>query len=318
MLSTIPLYKYPAGDKVFPWATDLVDHIKHRFVNFIICNSHKRTLYKHSMERTLLLVDDEENILRALTRVLRRDGYQILRANGGAEGLALLARHPEVGVILSDQRMPNMTGIDFLSRVREQHPDTVRMILSGYTDLKTVTDAINEGAVYKFLTKPWEDELLRTNVEEAFRYGELGRENERLTRELKASNEQLERRVEEKTRQVLLNQKVLAISQEVLEHLPAGVLGIDDDGIIVLANRQAHTVLGHDARDLVGQAADTLLPPTICALFQHADSPADAHDVPLNKVAIDVHCGRMGQDTRSQGVIVVLTKRRNDRKSDEK
>jgi len=262
----------------------------------------------------LLLVDDEENILRALIRVLRRDGYQILRANGGAEGLVLLAEHPEVGVILSDQRMPNMTGIDFLSQVRERHPDTVRMILSGYTDLKTVTDAINEGAVYKFLTKPWEDELLRTNVEEAFRYGELGRENERLTRELKTSNEQLERRVEEKTRQALLNQRVLAISQEVLEHLPAGVLGIDDDGIIVLANRQAHTLLGHNAHNLLGQTANTLLPPTICALLQNAANPVDTHSILLDEISVDIHCGRMGQDTRSQGTIVVLTKQQDDKK----
>ncbi len=266
--------------------------------------------------RTLLLVDDEENILRALTRVLRRDGYQILRASGGNEGLKLLADHPEVGVILSDQRMPEMTGIDFLSQVRERHPDTVRMILSGYTDLKTVTDAINEGAVYKFLTKPWEDELLRANVEEAFRYCELGRENERLSRELKASNEQLERRVEEKTRQVLLNQQVLAISREVLEHLPAGVLGIDDDGTIVLANRQAHTLLSSDNRNLLGQPADTLLPPAICALFRHAARPADARSIPVgkapDKIIVDVHCGRMGQDTQSQGVIVVLSKQHGD------
>jgi len=265
------------------------------------------------MERTLLLVDDEENILRALTRVLRRDGYQILRANGGTEGLALLTKHPEVGVILSDQRMPNMTGIDFLSQVRERHPDTVRMILSGYTDLRTVTDAINEGAVYKFLTKPWEDELLRANVEKAFLYRELGRENEHLTRELQISNEQLEQRVEEKTRQVLLNQEALAISQEVLEHLPAGVLGIDDDGTIVLANRQAHTLLGHDAQNLLGQAANTLLPQTICTWFQHATSPADIlNNISLGKTSVDVHCGRMGQGTRSQGTIVVLTKRQED------
>ena len=265
------------------------------------------------MERTLLLVDDEENILRALTRVLRRDGYQILRANGGTEGLALLTKHPEVGVILSDQRMPNMTGIDFLSQVRERHPDTVRMILSGYTDLRTITDAINEGAVYKFLTKPWEDELLRANVEEAFRYCELGRENEHLTRELQISNEQLERRVEEKTRQVLLNQEVLAISQEVLEHLPVGVLGIDDDGTIVLANRQAHTLLSRNAQNLLGQAADTLLPQAICTQFLHATSPADARNsISLGETSVDVHCGRMGQDTRSQGIIMVLTQRRED------
>ncbi|HEB94066.1 MAG TPA: response regulator [Gammaproteobacteria bacterium] len=259
-------------------------------------------------QRTLLLVDDEENILRALTRVLRGDGYRILRASGGGEGLTLLAKHPEVGVILSDQRMPSMTGIDFLSQVRERYPDTVRMILSGYTDLQTVTGAINEGAVYKFLTKPWEDELLRANVEEAFRHCELGRENERLTRELQASNEELERRVEEKTRQVLLNQRVLAISQEVLEHLPAGVLGIDDDGIIVLANRQAHALLSRSGQNLLDQAAGTLLSPAICALFRHAtDQPADARDIPLGETAVDVHCGRMGQDTQSQGTLVVLT-----------
>ena len=122
------------------------------------------------MQRTLLLVDDEENIRRSLVRVLRRDGYHILQAAGGQEGLTILQEHPDVGVIISDQRMPEMTGTEFLSRVREACPDTVRIVLSGYTDLNTVTDAINEGAVYKFLTKPWEDDLLRANVEEAFRY----------------------------------------------------------------------------------------------------------------------------------------------------
>ena len=109
------------------------------------------------MERTLLLVDDEENITSALVRLLRRDGYNILRANSGEAGLALLAQN-EVGVIISDQRMPEMSGVEFLSKVRERYPDTVRIVLSGYTELNSVTDAINRGAVYKFLTKPWEDE----------------------------------------------------------------------------------------------------------------------------------------------------------------
>jgi EAL domain-containing protein (putative c-di-GMP-specific phosphodiesterase class I)/CheY-like chemotaxis protein len=118
--------------------------------------------------RTLLLVDDEINILSALKRLLRRDGYTILTASSGQEGLELLARHP-VGVIVSDQRMPEMMGTEFLSRVKEIHPESVRMILSGYSELSTLTEAINRGAVYKFLAKPWDEEDLRATIKEAFR-----------------------------------------------------------------------------------------------------------------------------------------------------
>lgn len=118
---------------------------------------------------TLLLLDDEPNVLRALGRLLRRDGYEILMANRAEEAFEILARN-EVQVIITDQRMPEMCGTEFLSRVKGLHPDTVRIVLSGYTDLSTVTEAINQGAVYKFLLKPWDDEALRAVVAEAFRY----------------------------------------------------------------------------------------------------------------------------------------------------
>lgn len=119
-------------------------------------------------ERTLLLLDDEENILRALTRLLRRDGYQILIATNAREAFELLGRH-HVQVVISDQRMPDISGTEFLSQVRGLYPDTVRLVLSGYTDLRTVTEAINRGSIYKFLTKPWDDEELRREIREAFR-----------------------------------------------------------------------------------------------------------------------------------------------------
>jgi diguanylate cyclase (GGDEF)-like protein/PAS domain S-box-containing protein len=119
-------------------------------------------------ERTLLLLDDEENILRSLTRLLRRDGYKILTASNAREAFELLGRH-EVHVVISDQRMPDISGTEFLSQVRALYPDTVRLVLSGYTDLRTVTEAINRGAIYKFLTKPWDDEELRREIREAFR-----------------------------------------------------------------------------------------------------------------------------------------------------
>ncbi|HJW55838.1 MAG TPA: EAL domain-containing protein [Burkholderiaceae bacterium] len=122
-------------------------------------------------DRTILLVDDEPNVLLALRRLLRREGYLILTAKSGGEGLELLATHP-VQVILSDQRMPQMTGTDFLHRVKQMHPDTVRIVLSGYADLESVTRAVNEGAIYKFIYKPWDDDLLREHIRDAFLYYE--------------------------------------------------------------------------------------------------------------------------------------------------
>ena len=122
--------------------------------------------------RTLLLVDDEADVLSALKRMLRLEGYDIITATSAREGLELLSIHP-VQVIISDQRMPQMSGSEFLSRVRDLHPHTVRLILSGYADLRSVTEAINHGAIYKFLTKPWDDEMLRMDLREAFRHQEL-------------------------------------------------------------------------------------------------------------------------------------------------
>ena len=118
---------------------------------------------------TLLLVDDEPSVLSSLKRLLRRENYHILTANSGEEALALLAEH-EVGVILTDQRMPGMSGSELLAQVRKMHPKTVRIVLSGYTGLDSLTEAINLGEIYKFITKPWEDAELIGTVRDAFRH----------------------------------------------------------------------------------------------------------------------------------------------------
>ncbi|RKZ37625.1 MAG: hypothetical protein DRQ37_01445 [Gammaproteobacteria bacterium] len=138
---------------------------------------------EEAQDRTLLLVDDEPAVLSALQRLLRLDGYHILTAGSGREGLDVLAKH-EAGVVISDERMPEMTGTQFLSRVKDLHPHTIRIVLSGFADLDAVTQAINMGAIYKFFTKPWDDKILQQNVKEAFRIHELGSENERLTHRL--------------------------------------------------------------------------------------------------------------------------------------
>lgn len=124
--------------------------------------------------RTLLLLDDEDNILRSLVRLLRRDGYRILTANSVSEAFDLLACN-DVQVIMSDQRMPEMSGIEFLSRVRDLYPNTVRLALSGYADMDVISQAISQGAVFRFLLKPWDDADLREHVREAFRLVEQQR-----------------------------------------------------------------------------------------------------------------------------------------------
>jgi len=116
---------------------------------------------------TLLIVDDEPNILSTLRRVLRQDGYTLLLASSGAEALEILALNT-VRVIVSDHRMPGMSGAEFLGRVKKLYPDTIRIILSGYADLQVIAESVNRGEVFKFLTKPWSDDLLREHIRDAF------------------------------------------------------------------------------------------------------------------------------------------------------
>ncbi len=126
-----------------------------------------RSLGVDHQQRTLLIVDDEENVLASLRRLLRHEGYQVLTAASGEEALALLAEH-QVQVIVCDQRMPQMSGTEFLDRMKSLYPQTVRMILSGYTDIHSITEAINRGAIYKFITKPWDDEELCQTIRGGF------------------------------------------------------------------------------------------------------------------------------------------------------
>jgi EAL domain-containing protein (putative c-di-GMP-specific phosphodiesterase class I)/FixJ family two-component response regulator/GGDEF domain-containing protein len=133
-----------------------------------------------SAERVLLLVDDDPGVLAALRRALRRTEFRLLSTTSATEAFDLLATNP-VGVVVCDQRMPSMTGTEFLRRVKELHPNTVRIVLSGYTDLNSVIDAVNRGAIYKFFSKPWDEEALLASLRDAFRLHEVGQDNRALS-----------------------------------------------------------------------------------------------------------------------------------------
>ena len=235
--------------------------------------------------RTLLLVDDEPNILAALKRLLRRDGYRILLAGSAAEGLQLLAAN-EVDVIVSDQRMPGMTGVEFLHRAKDLYPETLRLVLSGYTELQSIIDAVNEGAIYRFLTKPWDDERLRAHVAEAFHQKELADENRRLARRVDSANadlaqvnEQLGRLLAQQRSQAELLEASASSMRDVFDELPAAVLGLDADGTLSFANREAERLLPLLASRLGSQVAP-LLPAEATAPLRAGESV----DCPITEI----------------------------------
>ena len=114
----------------------------------------------------LMVVDDEQDNLDLLYRTFRRN-FQVYRANHALSALEILDKEGEMAVIISDQRMPEMNGTEFLSRTVERFPDTIRILLTGFTDVEDLVEAINSGQVFKYITKPWSPERLRVLVEQA-------------------------------------------------------------------------------------------------------------------------------------------------------
>jgi two-component system response regulator HupR/HoxA len=137
----------------------------------------------------ILVVDDETDILRAF-ELAYGDDFTVLTAEAGARGLEILA-HEDVSVIVSDQRMPGMDGSEFLERSMSVRPDAVRIVLTGYTDIDALVRAVNRSRIYRYLSKPWDDEEMRTALTRAIELFSLTRENARLVEELRRANERL-------------------------------------------------------------------------------------------------------------------------------
>jgi DNA-binding NtrC family response regulator len=146
------------------------------------------------MHYKIMIVDDEPANLRTLERLFRQD-YQVVTAPSGAEALALLDQH-DVALLISDQRMPAMTGIELMIKTVASRPHMVKILLTGYTDVDALIDALNSGLVYRYLTKPWNNEDLRLTVSRALEHYEmmkskhlLGMENQRLRTRLREISE---------------------------------------------------------------------------------------------------------------------------------
>lgn len=207
--------------------------------------------------QTLLLIDDEKNILHSLKRLFRKEPFRVITASSGAEALEMMEQE-DVAVILSDQRMPEMTGSELLNRIKQTHPNTVRLVMSGYTELESITSAINDGAVFKFLVKPWDDRKLVEQIHEAFSIHEFKVAKERQRESLRQTNLTLGHEVKARREESNAYQQGMMLAQSILEYIPAAVMGLDDAGTVVTANGRARELLA--ANGLVGLPMEQVLP----------------------------------------------------------
>jgi response regulator RpfG family c-di-GMP phosphodiesterase len=218
---------------------------------------------------TVLLVDDEPSVLSALRRLFRSQGYRIEQATSGAEALLVLAMQP-VDLVISDMRMPEMDGAALLAQVRQNYPGVVRILLTGYADISATIAAINQGAIHRYIAKPWDDQEMLMVVGEALRRRELEQENTRLLAitqaqndALAALNQSLEERVTERTEALELSNSELAQAHHDIEAqftlavtVFSGLLEMRQDGIAGHARRVSELAQRTAARlglDAAGQ-----------------------------------------------------------------
>lgn len=167
------------------------------------------------MLRSILFVDDEQNVLSSVKRMFFDEEYELHFALSGQEGLSILAKHPAC-VIVSDMQMPVMNGVEFLERSQKICPDAIRIVLSGHADLRTIMEVINKGSIWRYIAKPWDDndvkiairnalELYDRNIERKKLLEELSEKNELL----ETMNEQLELKIQERTQQIEAQNRML-------------------------------------------------------------------------------------------------------------
>jgi CheY-like chemotaxis protein len=205
--------------------------------------------------------------------------------------------------------MPGMTGVEFLRTVKTLYPDTVRLVLSGFTELQSVTDAVNEGAIYKFLTKPWDDTQLRAHVSEAFAHKEMSDENQRLDREVRSANfslaeanRQLEQALRQQRDQSRQDAITLDIVREALQQVPLPIVGLDEDELVAFANVSAFHLLGDGA--VLGMPAAELMPDVLAQVRAVGDGHACEARLGADQVRVVAH--GMGRGTRARGRLITF------------
>ncbi|MHB0868785.1 MAG: response regulator [Chloroflexota bacterium] len=275
----------------------------------------------------ILLVDDEESILSALKRVLRREGYRILACSSGVDAMSLLEESGSaIGVVVSDFRMPGMNGVEFLSRVRAYHPATIRIILSGYADAEMVQSAINQGEVYRFVSKPWDDEELKATIRASIQQFEATRVARSVLDEVTSLRREMKRlestpggsadraEPDEASTRIYLEEDspeiaVIRTLQGVLNAVPAGLVGVDCDDIVTFANPYVSRVFGIDRLSIIGNSVGDVLATEIVEIARtvaHRGAEQKSALLVFDGQSVKVNCVPLGntEGGRRRGVLI--------------
>ncbi|MDH4090805.1 MAG: response regulator [Cyclobacteriaceae bacterium] len=184
----------------------------------------------------ILYVDDEEHNLNSFRAALRRN-YNVYTALSGEQGMEVLSK-TDIHVIITDQRMPNMTGVQFLQHIPGEQ-DNIRMILTGFSDMESIIDAINTGKVYRYITKPWDREELKITIDNAIETIMLRRSNKQLISELKAYNELLEEKVRQRTLELQRQADEIQLQNEQIQSQAEEIQGINENLELLVKERTA-------------------------------------------------------------------------------
>ncbi len=175
----------------------------------------------------ILYIDDEKDNLTVFQSAFRRD-YKVHLAVSGKEGLQIMKKE-DIHLVITDQRMPEMTGIEFLEKIMPDYPDCIRMILTGFSDVEAIIQAINKGRVYRYITKPWNRNELKVTMDRALEAYNLKQQNINLINELKEANQNLEQKVIERTRQIEQQNKKITDSIHYASRIQNALLPLKKD-----------------------------------------------------------------------------------------
>jgi two-component system NtrC family sensor kinase len=253
----------------------------------------------------ILCVDDEENVLSALKRLFLDYDYEIITATSGSEGLEILNNTDTVQIVISDYRMPQMNGVDFLQKVYRNWPDTVRIVLSGFADMSVIVDAINEGHTYEFIQKPWDDDKLKTAISNALDH--YYKQQRMIDTEKELIKKHPELCVDEETADTNAENTAVTSTDNVFDTLPDSIIGIDHKGTIIQCNRKGQEIISPDKHTIIGTNRLDSLPEEINAFIEDVSVQGDLiRSVSRNGSTINVKGVQMKYSDEQEGFLLIF------------
>jgi two-component system NtrC family sensor kinase len=254
-------------------------------------------------EIRILCVDDEQNVLNALKRLLFDEAYTILTACTAQAGIEILEQQQgRVQLVISDFRMPSLNGVEFLREVYKRWPDTVRIVLSGYADASTIVSAINEGHIYKFIPKPWNDDEMKVTISNSIERYFLFKKNRELTEELRAKNDELGKLLEIQSRSLEYRSRSLSVHHALLDAMPVGIFGVDSGGMIVMCNSFCLDICFSDV-SVIGHSVAGVVPEDLLLFMEKVKTAGKA----LGGCEINGRSLRMiGSVIEDKGLVIVF------------